>query len=816
MLGKPKIDVNYTSNLLNFVKVRKTFQFGSKAETLARLDGELKRWSIPQFRHFDLARWQMSHDAVLADIADLADGKGTVIVRSSARNEDGELYAQAGAFLSVPHIPPADRAALISAIEEVFASYRGAAAESNSEDQVLVQKMVDRVSMSGVIFTQVLSSGAPYYVVNYDDETGLTDSVTSGTGYVNRTIYIHRDHVDTVRSERFLQLLSAVREIEQITGESSLDIEFAIDMDHHIHLFQARRITAQPNWSRGLSQRIDDALVRLEKSVAPRLLLEGGDSKTATILGKMPDWNPAEIIGNAPRRLAFSLYRYVITDSVWRVARERMGYFHPRGKPLMVSCAGQPYIDVRQSLRSFIPATIPDDLANRMVLYWLHKLADNPLLHDKVEFGIALTAWTFDFDTRARQMLPEDVTQDEMVLIHEAYREMTVDLVDGRRASVAQQVIAVNELQARYEVLAGEQEHPPTIDLARELLENCIELGTIPFSILARHGFIAKALLQSLREEGLLSGDDINAFNQSITSVVTEFIVNIHRFREGEIKLEDLLRDYGHLRPGTYDIMSLRYDQRGEEVFSISGDSPPATEPFVLSPAKSAEIEKRLSAAGFSLSCNDFLQYCREAIRGREWAKLVFTRSISACLEVLAAWGEDQRLSRDELSHLDIRELMDCTVVQHGRSFEEHLRVRAESGRREHEVTTGVRLPFLLTRHSDLFVVPMLLEQPNFVTLKQVTGVCLHVSSTNIAPGLLDGKIVAIESADPGFDWIFTRNILGLVTQFGGANSHMAIRCAELNIPAAIGCGEQIFERVTRSNQIELDCAAGTIKLVEH
>jgi len=796
------------------MKLRKKFQFGSKAETLSRLDGQLNECSVPQFRHFDLARWKTERDTVLTEIADLADGQGTVIVRSSARNEDGELYAQAGAFLSVPHIPPADGAAVASAVEAVFASYQGTAAEENLEDQILVQKMVDRVSMSGVIFTQVLSSGAPYYVVNYDDETGSTDSVTSGTGYANRTIYIHRDHGDTVRSERFSQLISAVRELEQLTGEYCLDIEFAIDEEHHIHLFQVRRITAQPNWSRGLSLRIDDALARLQKSVAPRLLLEAEDPKTATILGKMPDWNPAEIIGNAPRKLAFTLYRHVITDSAWRVARERMGYFQPRGRPLMVSCAGQPYIDVRQSLRSFIPATIPEDLAERMVLHWLHRLAENPLLHDKVEFGIALTVWTFDFETRAPQMLPEDVTEDEMTLIRNAYRAMTVDLVDGRRASVAQQVSAVNELQARYEALAGDHEHRPTIELAWELLENCIELGTIPFSILARHGFIAKALLESLRDEGVLSGDDIDAFNQSITSVASEFIVEIHRLQAGEITLEDLLRDYGHLRPGTYDIMSLRYDQRREGVLSISGEAPPAPQPFAVDPAKAAEIEKRLSAAGFSLSCDNFLQYCRESIQGREWAKLIFTRSISDCLEVLAAWGEEQRLSRDELSHLDIRELMDCTVVQHGRSFEEHLRVRAEAGRREHEVTTGVRLPFLLTRPSDLFVVPMLLEQPNFVTLKQVTGACLHVSGYDVDPSLLDGRIVAIESADPGFDWIFTRNILGLVTQFGGANSHMAIRCAEFNIPAAIGCGEQIFERVVCSNEIELDCAAGTIKPV--
>jgi hypothetical protein len=67
----------------------KKFQFGSKAETLSKLDNQLNRCSVPQFRHFDLARWQTSRDAVLAEISDLTDDQGTVIVRSSAQNEDG-------------------------------------------------------------------------------------------------------------------------------------------------------------------------------------------------------------------------------------------------------------------------------------------------------------------------------------------------------------------------------------------------------------------------------------------------------------------------------------------------------------------------------------------------------------------------------------------------------------------------------------------------------------------------------------------------------------------------------------------------------
>ena len=39
----------------------------------------------------------------------------------------------------------------------------------------------------------------------------------------------------------------------------------------------------------------------------------------------------------------------------------------------------------------------------------------------------------------------------------------------------------------------------------------------------------------------------------------------------------------------------------------------------------------------------------------------------------------------------------------------------------------------------------------------------------------------------------------------------MAIRCAEFDIPAAIGCGEQRFEQVKQASQVHLDCSSGLI-----
>ena len=105
------------------------------------------------------------------------------------------------------------------------------------------------------------------------------------------------------------------------------------------------------------------------------------------------------------------------------------------------------------------------------------------------------------------------------------------------------------------------------------------------------------------------------------------------------------------------------------------------------------------------------------------------------------------------------------------------------------------------------FIVTILI---NFITQKQVTGpIVNHELLASLA-----GAVVCIPNADPGFDWLFAYPIVGLITAWGGANSHMAIRCAEFNIPAAIGCGEQIFQRIVNSSVVELNTVNNTIKSI--
>lgn len=198
--------------------------FGTKAETLERLAPLVHRARILDLVYFAVAEWESDRSAVLQRLSQRF-AAAWLAVRSSAAGEDGADSSQAGAYSSYLDVDGADRHALEQAIDAVIASYPG-----NPLDQVLVQPMLAGVALSGVVTTHDMERGSPFYVLNYDDESGRTDSITGGTG-VNKAVLVFR-HAEP----RHIEM---ARELEAIGGPVPLDIEFA--MTHRGELYISRR-----------------------------------------------------------------------------------------------------------------------------------------------------------------------------------------------------------------------------------------------------------------------------------------------------------------------------------------------------------------------------------------------------------------------------------------------------------------------------------------------------------------------------------------------------------------------------------------------
>src|SRR3989344_894213 len=130
------------------------------------------------------------------------------------------------------------------------------------------------------------------------------------------------------------------------------------------------------------------------------------------------------MIGVRPRPLALSLYRELITDSVWAYQRDNYGYRNLRSFPLMVDFHGLPYIDVRVSFNSFVPNNLEPGLAERLVRYYINQLKANPSLHDKVEFEILFSCYTLDIKERLKLLSNHGFSKEDQTLLSDALRQL--------------------------------------------------------------------------------------------------------------------------------------------------------------------------------------------------------------------------------------------------------------------------------------------------------------------------------------------------------------------------------------------------------
>jgi glutamine kinase len=779
------------------------FQFGTKAETLERIKPLVSKCQVLDVYYFSVADWQAAPQRILKEIRHRFQDDYQIVVRSSAYNEDTASQSLAGAYTSYLNIDVYQEVEVREAIEKVIRSYT-----NNPDDQVLIQPMLQEVILSGVVMTYDLDTGAPYYILDYDDETGKTNQVTGGTG-VNNTVMIYRDYVPAhIKSKRIINLLEMIREIEQICGgRAPLDIEFAKTKDGSLYLLQVRRITVQRNWNRRVQRLVAESVYQIEEFFVNRSQQRVHLAGSRTIMGQMPDWNPAELIGTHPRPLALSLFRYLISNHVWSEARSQMGYRAVPGETLMVTLAGHPYIDTRNSFNSFLPAGLEPEIEHRLIDSWIDRLDRHPEFHDQVEFQISQTVVDFSFDKNYKDRYANTLTLEQYQQYKAQLHTLTCNNLNlSPDGSLRKALASIRELeQAQQSESFG---LVSSLWKATKLLLECRQLGTLPFSIIARHAFIAETFLRSAVFRGAISTERLEAFKRSLDTVAKKFTVDFQKVLGGRLDKSIFMQNYGHLRPGTFDILSLRYDQRDNlfhdirKITELQNDGE-----FSLTTKETNDIATLLGENQLShLSPENLIEYATLAIGNRERSKFVFTRSLSNALEYIAQWGEGIGLSRDDTSYLSLNEILDTVNASVFEEKEIYFEDIVATRRKTYDLTRSVHLGYIIRDISDIYVSPLYRGTPNFVTIQAVESNLILLDGTSSGSENLFDQIVFIENADPGFDWIFTRGIAGLVTKFGGANSHMTIRCAELGIPAAIGVGEQTFSRLLESGRIIMNC----------
>lgn len=718
--------------------------------------------------------------------------KSKVVIRSSAINEDTNMNSQAGKFLSLLNVSGIDN--IYNGIESVIDSM---SIESNDENQVFIQPHLEDIAMCGVIFTIDPNTLGNYYVINYDDITGSTSSVTSGEGTNLKTFYCFRN-VDGLEDLILQKIINATRDVEHLLHSEYLDIEFAVDKNDEIYIFQARPLI--------LNKKVID--IKLQEEELGRITEKiDNNNKTKpylfgdrTIYGVMPDWNPAEMIGIRPKPLALSLYKRLITDGTWAYQRNNYGYKNLRSFPLMVDFCGMPYIDTRVSFNSFIPRIINEELSNKLVNYYLDELEKQPEKHDKVEFEIIYSCFTLDLKDRIKELEKHGFSNSEILELEKALLELTNNIIDNKNGLWKLDAHKIDILEKRYiEIIKSDLD---LVDKIYWLIEDCTRYGTLPFAGLARAGFIAIQILHSFVAKDILSKKEYEQYLKSLNTV-SSLITHDSKI----LSKKAFIDKYGHLRPGTYDIMSMRYDMDIESYFDFERNIAEEnvledTEEFKLSIEQMKLIRKNLLENEINEDILALFEFLKGAIEGREYSKFIFTKSLSMILELFAELGKKYGFTREDMSYCNI-----SVINKLYASSDDPRKVIENSINEEkykYSICQHINLPPVIINSNQVksFFIPE--NQPNFITMLDISEEIVNVDENKN----IGGKLVLIKSADPGYDWIFSHGIKGFITAYGGANSHMAIRAGELGLPAVIGVGEKQYNNLLKANKVRIDCLA--------
>ena len=767
--------------------------FSSKAKNLLNL--KLKKTEIPKSIFFNVKEFKENKYKIIKKIQENFIKK--IIVRSSNNFEDSNKSSLAGNFVSVPGVNPKDKTQLINSIFKVINSYKKFYSEKN---EVLIQDFITDIKMSGVATSCDLKTYSPYITINFSNEDN-TSAITSGKKNYKTFVFLRKSKIEK-KYYLFRNIISLINQLMIIFNNEFIEIEFAINKKNTLYLFQVRPIIK--NIKNNISINFaNNVLVKLEKKILKLQKKHHNLLGNTTAFGVMPDWNPAEIIGTKPKPLALSLYQELITDHTWSLNRKDYGFRDLTSNHLMTSFFGMPYIDVRVDFNSWIYSNLDKNLANKLVKYYLKQFKKYPQLHDKTEFEILFTCLTPSTNKKLKKLQKFSFKISE---INEIKKSLKI-INEKAFGQYSKNINEIEKLKSKQdEVMKSNMYY---IDKIYWLVEDCKRFGTYSFAGLARCAFIATDILNGFVEEKIFLQNEKEKLLKNIQTVASLIQVDSYKLTKN-----DFIKKHGHIRPNTYEITSKNYKDGYNLYFKKNKISKNyKVKKFKLQKHQISKISKFIKINNLNINYKQLMLFIQNSISNREYAKHVFTKSIDNIFEVLKFIGKRHSIELNDLSYLKIQTILNLYYNLSFKNIKNLLVNEIYENKEEFKINSFFKLPEIIYSSKDIYSFLENEKKINFIGSSVVIG----------KPYLIEGnqkynlknKIICIKNADPGYDFIFSQKIVGLITQYGGVNSHMAVRCAELSIPAAVGVGQSKFESVASSKIIRLDCETNKIDLIK-
>ena len=765
------------------------YTLNNKAKNLIFL--KKKKFNVPKLSIFNCNDFNKRSNFIINKIQ--KEYKDKIAVRSSSKKEDGSKYSNAGKYKSFVNINPKNRQLLKKKIHEVIKSYK------NNNNIFFVQSMVKNIELSGVVLTRDLNSYNPYFVINYHKGYDST-LVTSGRTKTKSIKYFpnQKYKIDL----KFRNLIKISLQLKKIYN-CELDIEFCINKKKKVYIVQVRKL----NFHKKLVVNSKNTIIfgkylqNLEKKIIKLKKQQNNEFGNTTYFGVMPDWNPAEIVGKKPKPLALSLYRELITDHIWSENRYKYGFKDISQFHLMTTFYNTPFVDIKIDFNSWLPRNLKENIQKKLINFYLKKFKKNKDFHDKIEREIIYSCYSLNLKKKINKDLHNILTKSEIKLFIEslkkinnlAYQEKNYDLKKIKSLIYKQKKVQNSKLYF--------------FDKIYWHTENCKKFGTLPFAGLARCGFIAVELIESFVQEQIMTTDEKNSFLNSINTISSD-IVNDNI----KLKKTEFLHKYGHIRPNSYEITSLNYRDGYNKYFKKVNDKIIKKKIYKFSESQKQKISKFIKEFNTEIKFDEFIKFIKDSIELREYSKFIFMKSIDLIFENLKKLAKKYKIPLSDLSYLKINDITDFYYNLNSGNTLTIIKKMIKDNKKEYFKNFYIDLPDIIINPKDIYVVNIPKENPNYITSKECEGNLIKLNIENEIN--ISNKIICIENADPGFDFIFSHNIKGLITKCGGFNSHMSIRCSELGIPAIIGIGKNNYEKIINSKKIKFNCKNKTFSLI--
>ncbi len=740
-----------------------------------------KKFNVPKFIYFNHNEYKRQKRQILNKIKTFFDHK--IIVRSASNDEDAK-FTNAGKYLSISNISKNDYRNLNNAISSVFASYG-----ERKNQFIIVQEYINNADSVGVIFTRDPKNGAPFRTINFNDSS-QTSIITSGKEN-GKIIYYFKEAKISFQKKKINLIDKTIRKLEKYFLSKNLDVEF-LTLKEKIYILQVRQLNLDIfNKNINFKKSLKDLEKKLLKMQTEKSLLLGKERFFST----MTDWNPAEIIGLKPKPLSISLYKYLITDNIWAKSRADLGYNDLSNAPLLYSFLGTPYIDVRTDINSFLTNSLTKKINNKLVNFYLKEFKKNPNYYfDKIESKLVINCISLNINKYRKILSNSKLSKTEVLKVIRKYKILTESIISKLNSNI-QKYKNGEKL-----FLKIKKSDASTINKIYLLSDLCINHGTLPFANIARMSFIGVEFLNSFVELKIINQKDKDLFLESLNSISTEMNTLLSRNRKSEF-----LRKFGHLRPNTYEISNKNYMQDFNLYFGKKTTNKSINKKFNFTSNQYKEINNHLLKKGFNIKVKELITFIKSSIAEREASKLFFTKIIDEIFNQLRILFSRIGLNQNNLQYLDFNEILILYNKFSHENIDVDLNRLCLKNKKEYDYNINFNLPNIITNSKNIYYFEEKNASPTFITNKTITSELIFLNDVSKKININD-KIICIENADPGFEFIFNHKIKGLITAFGGPNSHMSIRCNEFSIPAAIGIGEKKFQQLIKNNILYLNC----------